>query len=75
MIFLHHYMWAENNIGDLRSQKKYIDLEKKYFLRDSFLVEHAGKFSMLHRCMHSKFLINTKNTKSRHGEFFVEIQN
>ena len=32
------------------------------------LVEPAGKFSMLHPCMHSNFLINIENTESTHGE-------
>ena len=32
------------------------------------LVEPAGKFSMLHACMHSKFLVNIENTESTHGE-------
>ena len=32
------------------------------------LVEHAGNFSMLHPCMHSKFFINIENTESTHGE-------
>ena len=32
------------------------------------LVEAAGKFSMLHPCKHSKFLINIENTQSTHEE-------
>ena len=32
------------------------------------LVEAAGKFSMLHLCKHSKFLINIENTQSTHEE-------
>ena len=37
------------------------------------LVEHAGKFSMLHQCMHSKFLKNIENTESIHGKIFVKF--
>ena len=36
----------------------------------STLVELAGTFSMLHPCMHFKFLINKENTGSMHGEIF-----
>ena len=32
------------------------------------LVEPAGKFSMLHPSMHSKFFIKLKNIESTHGE-------
>ena len=32
------------------------------------LVGHAGKFSMLHSCMHCKFLKNIENTGSMHGK-------
>ena len=37
-------------------------LNPKKYLVNSALVGHAGKFSMLHSCMHCKFLKNIENT-------------
>ena len=40
----------------------------------SALAEPAGMLSMLHPCMHSKYLINIENTESTHGEVSVSLQ-
>ena len=42
-------------------------LDQNFNANDA-LVEAAGKFSMLHPCKHSKFLINIENTQSTYVE-------
>ena len=50
--------------------EKEIAINRSAMLKEVYtLVEAAGKFSMLHPCMHSKSLINIESTERTHGKY------